>query len=157
MPGKPRCVHSEGEGGLHNPDSVRKESLGNGDADYELPACALQYRIELEPEEERELRFLFGPAQSREEISEIRKGLLVKEGVFDSTCNYREYIESGCGNLVIETPDKDLDNFVNTWLPRQVYYHGTVNRLSTDPQTRNLSAGQYGDVLHRSGLGQIGI
>ena len=30
-----------------------------------------------------------------------------------------------------------MDNFVNHWLPRQVFYHGDVNRLTTDPQTRN--------------------
>ena len=41
------------------------------------------------------------------------------------------------GGVRIETPDADLDNFVNNWLPRQVFYHGDVNRLSTDPQTRN--------------------
>ena len=35
------------------------------------------------------------------------------------------------------TPDADLDNFVNHWLPRQMYYHGKTNRLTTDPQTRN--------------------
>jgi len=39
--------------------------------------------------------------------------------------------------LKIKTPDADLDNFVNNWLPRQVFYHGDVNRLTTDPQTRN--------------------
>ena len=26
---------------------------------------------------------------------------------------------------------------MNHWLPRQVFYHGDVNRLTTDPQTRN--------------------
>ena len=39
--------------------------------------------------------------------------------------------------MQIETPDPALDNFVNTWLPRQLFYHGDVNRLTTDPQTRN--------------------
>ena len=43
----------------------------------------------------------------------------------------------GQGCLQIETPDPELDGFVNHWLPRQVFYHGDVNRLTTDPQTRN--------------------
>ena len=30
-----------------------------------------------------------------------------------------------------------FDYFVNKWLPRQIFYHGDINRLSTDPQTRN--------------------
>ena len=42
------------------------------------------------------------------------------------------------------TPDADFDNFVNHWLPRQVFYHGDVNRLSTDPQTRNYLQDQLG-------------
>jgi cellobionic acid phosphorylase len=50
---------------------------------------------------------------------------------------YAGYIAQGKGCLRIETPDAELDNFVNHWLPRQVFYHGDVNRLTTDPQTRN--------------------
>ena len=44
------------------------------------------------------------------------------------------YLEEGRGCLRIETPDPWLDAFANHWLPRQVYYHGDVNRLTTDPQ-----------------------
>ena len=46
-------------------------------------------------------------------------------------------MDSGRGCIQIETPDAAFDNFINHWLPRQVFYHGDVNRLSTDPQTRN--------------------
>ncbi|MNZ77248.1 N,N'-diacetylchitobiose phosphorylase [compost metagenome] len=51
---------------------------------------------------------------------------------------YDQYIREGKGCIEITTPDPDLDNFVNHWLPRQVYYHGQTNRLTTDPQTRNF-------------------
>lgn len=46
--------------------------------------------------------------------------------------------------MKIETPDPGLDNFVNHWLPRQAFYHGDVNRLCTDPQTRNYLQDQMG-------------
>jgi cellobionic acid phosphorylase len=39
--------------------------------------------------------------------------------------------------IQIETPDAEFDAYVNHWMPRQLYYHGDVNRLTTDPQTRN--------------------
>ena len=53
------------------------------------------------------------------------------------TAQVARNIAQGKGCLQIETPDSELDNFVNHWLPRQIFYHGDVNRLTTDPQTRN--------------------
>ncbi|KAK1768075.1 Six-hairpin glycosidase-like protein [Phialemonium atrogriseum] len=67
----------------------------------------------------------------------MRAKHLSKEAFARSARDYAAYVEAGRGCLRIETPDKDLDNFVNNWMPRQVYYHGDVNRLTTDPQTRN--------------------
>ncbi|KAF2837671.1 glycoside hydrolase family 94 protein [Patellaria atrata CBS 101060] len=127
----------EGEGGLHAPSALLEPDLLGGDAHYETPAAVVQYRLTLEPDESREYRFLFGPAFDDVEIRGIRDKYLSSEGFAQSAREYTSYIEQGRGCLQIETPDKDLDNFVNHWLPRQGYYHGDVNRLTTDPQTRN--------------------
>ncbi|RYO89204.1 hypothetical protein DL762_003348 [Monosporascus cannonballus] len=127
----------EGEGGLHAPSALRNPSLSGSDARYECPTAAVQYRLELNADEEREYRFIFGPAFDDAEIRDMRSKYLSKEAFAQSAREYAEYIERGKGCLQIETPDKDLDNFVNNWLARQVYYHGDVNRLTTDPQTRN--------------------
>ncbi|OCL06368.1 glycoside hydrolase family 94 protein [Glonium stellatum] len=127
----------EGEGGLHAPSALMEPNLAGGDARYENPAAAVQYRVALEADEQREYRFLFGPALDEAEIIAMRDKYLSKDGFAQATRDYAWYIEQGRGCLHIETPDKDLDNFVNNWLPRQGYYHGDVNRLTTDPQTRN--------------------
>ncbi|RYP69224.1 hypothetical protein DL771_006192 [Monosporascus sp. 5C6A] len=127
----------EGEGGLHAPSALRNPKLSGSDARYECPTAAVQYRLELKADEEREYRFIFGPAFDDAEIHDMRSKYLSKEAFAQSAREYAEYIERGKGCLEIETPDKDLDNFVNNWLARQVYYHGDVNRLTTDPQTRN--------------------
>lgn len=127
----------EGEGGLHAPSALLESDLKGGDARYETPVAVVQYRLALEPNEHREYRFLFGPAYDDAEISAMRKKYLSKEGFAESARDYASYIEQGRGCLHIDTPDKDLDNYVNNWLPRQAYYHGDVNRLTTDPQTRN--------------------
>ncbi|ELR04437.1 hypothetical protein GMDG_01513 [Pseudogymnoascus destructans 20631-21] len=58
----------EGEGGLHAPSAVMKPGLGGGDARYETPAAAVQYRETLEADDQREYRFLFGPALDDAEI-----------------------------------------------------------------------------------------
>ncbi|KAK5662471.1 hypothetical protein OQA88_8382 [Cercophora sp. LCS_1] len=127
----------EGEGGLHNPSALQEPRLGCGDARYETPTAAVQYRVALGPGEQREFRFLFGPAYDEAEIRSMRNRYLNKQAFIQTASEYAAYMERGRGCLRIETPDKDLDNFVNNWLPRQVYYHGDVNRLTTDPQTRN--------------------
>ncbi|KAF2018073.1 glycoside hydrolase family 94 protein [Aaosphaeria arxii CBS 175.79] len=127
----------EGEGGLHAPSSLAGQELSNSDARYETPTAVVQYRTELKAGADQEYRFLFGPALDDAEIGHMRNKYLNKDAFAKSAKEYAEYIEKGSGCLRIETPDKDLDNFVNNWLARQVYYHGDVNRLTTDPQTRN--------------------
>ncbi|TVY28399.1 Cellobionic acid phosphorylase, partial [Lachnellula hyalina] len=127
----------EGEGGLHAPSALMESELGGSDARYETPAAAVQYRVELKADEEREYRFLFGPAFDEGEIRTMRETYLSKNAFAQAALDYSDYIEKGSGCLKVDTPDKALDNFVNEWLPRQVYYHGDVNRLTTDPQTRN--------------------
>lgn len=142
----------EGEGGLHNPSSLLGPELGKGDARYETPIAAVQYRIALESDEAREYRFLFGPAFDDAEIHAMRSKYLSKEGFAESARDYAGYIKQGRGCLQITTPDKDLDNFVNHWLPRQVYYHGDVNRLTTDPQTRNYLQDNMGMSYLKPGV-----
>ncbi|EAT87299.1 hypothetical protein HBI56_170010 [Parastagonospora nodorum] len=127
----------EGEGGLHNPSSIQGPRLTNSDARYETPTAAVQYKVDLEQDESKEYRFLFGPAYDEAEILEMRKKYLNKAAFAQATKEYEAYIQGGSGCLKIETPDQALDNMINDWLPRQLFYHGDVNRLTTDPQTRN--------------------
>lgn len=128
----------EGEGGLHAPSAVLEATeLGRSDARYETPVAAVQYRLDLEAGEERTYRFLFGPALDDDEIRAVKTKFLDERGFTTAAEDYDAHIKSGQGCLQIQTPDAHLDDFVNNWLPRQVFYHGNVNRLSTDPQTRN--------------------
>jgi len=127
----------EGEGGLHHPSAIQEDSLSNGDARYETPAAVVQYRLTLAPAATQDYRFLFGPAFDDAEIRSLRARDLNADAFAASGAEYAAYAAKGRGVLQIATSDASLDNFVNHWLPRQVYYHGDVNRLTTDPQTRN--------------------
>ena len=128
----------EGEGGLVNPSAIKNGNLQNGEARYETPACVMQYDLTLEPGESNEFKFVFGPAKDTTEIKAIKNQYLDDHKGFEKAhTDYKNYIDAGKTCLYISTPDQKLDNFVNYWLPRQVYYHGETNRLSTDPQTRN--------------------
>lgn len=128
----------ESEGGLHNPSALQTDLLGKGDARYETPVAALQFCLALAPQGVFENRFIFGPAFDQTEIAQL-KARYLSAGAFAQTQQaYAAYVSQGQGCLQIQTPDAELDNFVNHWLPRQVFYHGDVNRLTTDPQTRNF-------------------
>lgn len=127
----------EGEGGLHNPDGLQLELLSCGDARYETPAAILQYRLNLSANATKDYQFIFGPAFDDAEIARLKSTYLNPEAFRKTKIEYAAYVASGRGCLEIETPDAELNNFVNNWLPRQVFYHGDVNRLTTDPQTRN--------------------
>ena len=127
----------EGEGGLHNPSALQGEQLAGGDARYETPAACVQYRLALAPHQGEVYRFAFGPALDDAEIAQVRETYLREAGFARARAAYAAYIAGGRGGLRITTPDAAFDRFVNHWLPRQVFYHGDVNRLSTDPQTRN--------------------
>ena len=137
----------EGDGGLQDPSSIKGEKLGNGEAHYETPVCAMQFRVILEPEESREWRFLFGPAENLEEIAGLREKHFSPRGFEASSSVYVDYVEGVEGRLILETPDRDFDHFVNNWMPRQVFYHTELNRLSTDPQTRNFLQDNMGASL----------
>lgn len=133
----------EGEGGLSSPDAIQSENLFKSDSHYEMPVCVMQYRLEMEVDEEQTYRFIFGPAKDEDEIAVIREKYFLKknasglDGFQLAEKEYSEYIAEGTGCIEVNTPDKELDNFINHWLPRQMYYHGITNRLTTDPQTRN--------------------
>ena len=133
----------EGEGGIAFPSAIQNEELLKGDARYEMPVCALQYRMNLGSGEKEEFRFIFGPAKNEDEIVQTRlkyfqnKDESGLDGFQKAQIEYAEYIAKGKGCIHIKTPDPDLDNFVNHWLPRQMYYHGISNRFTADPQTRN--------------------
>ena len=128
----------EGEGGLTYPTGITQKQLSKTEAQYETPTCAMQYKINLNPEEEKEYLFLFGAAKTNDQIKDLYQYYFGNEANFEkSAASYKEYVNKGKGSINIKTPDAEFDNFINHWLPRQIYYHGETNRLSTDPQTRN--------------------
>lgn len=136
----------EGEGGIQNPDGVNTQRLGNGDALYETPIAALQYRLTLAPGERHVYRFVFGPANHDADIAAMREKYLGPEGFERAHRTYVAFQAAGHGCLTMATPDPELDTFVNRWLPRQVFYIARAHRLTTDPQTRNFLQDNMGSA-----------
>ena len=145
--------HFEGEGGLHAPDAVmRGKTLSCNDARYETPVAVLHFKEPLKPGQASDTRFVFGPAKSKQEIQQLKKQFMSAEAFARTARDYQCYIDQGAGCLNVSTPDEPFDHFVNHWLARQMYYHGDVNRLTTDPQTRNYLQDSMGMVYIKPDL-----
>ncbi len=127
----------EGEGGLHNPSGIIGGDLSGQPALYETPAAVLHYRLSLKPAGSEAFRFIFAPARTEEELSALGTKYFADADFAKTRADYAAYVAKGAGALSIETPDEHFNHFVNHWLPRQIFYHGDVNRLTSDPQTRN--------------------
>ncbi len=137
----------EGEGGLQSPTGLHREKLANGKALYETPAAIMQYRLDLASRHQEQIKCIFGPARDTQEIEVIKQRYLDRDtGFDDSAQEYHSYINQALPCIQVDTPHPALNRFVNHWLPRQVFYHGDVNRLSTDPQTRNYLQDAMGMV-----------
>ena len=117
----------EGLGGLRQPDAIMHDQLQHEAAIYEIPCASLQHKICLNGESSEKIEYLFGPIHQNDEIEALKSKHFSSE---DPTVDK-------FGSILINSPDSAFDDFVNHWLPRQVQYHYEVNRLTTDPQTRN--------------------
>lgn len=128
----------EGEGGLQAPDDLNTSRLSQAQALYETPVACLQFCHQLAPQESINHAFIFGPANNEQEIITLRNKYLLEDDRFEQAASaYQQYFSTMKNRLKINSPEPDFNEFVNYWLPRQVFYHGDVNRLTTDPQTRN--------------------
>lgn len=129
----------EGEGGLHCPSAIQQPSLSNSRANYCTPTAVMQFNLSLHAGQSKSVHLLFGPAKDQQQIRDFTKALLtpVNERFSQIAEEYQAYLDEGRGVIQVETPDAEFDSYVNQWMARQLYYHGDVNRLTTDPQTRN--------------------
>ncbi len=125
----------EGEGGIGMPESILQPALPCGECHYEMPVAVLQYRLALHAGESQQMRFVFGPAKDERAIADIKTRYA--DGFEAARAEYGGYLAQCAPAVQVQTPDPDLDNYINHWLPRQAFFHGMTNRLSSDPQTRN--------------------
>ncbi|MEL6190150.1 MAG: NdvB protein, partial [Myxococcota bacterium] len=136
----------EGEGGLHCPEGIAQEHLSRQRNAYDLPVAVLQYRRELPPGATTTWRLLFGPARRDDEIRELRQRYLSAPGFERARREMETYSAPARAGVLASSPVPRLDHFVNDWLSPQIFYHGRVNRLTTDPQTRNYLQDAMGRV-----------
>jgi cyclic beta-1,2-glucan synthetase len=103
-------------GSLSRPAALRRTTLAGRDGAGLDPCAAQQITIELAPREAREIIFLLGEGNSREEaedlISRFTHPLRVNEA-FEGVLAYWDRL---LGIIEVKTPDTAMDTMLNRWL-----------------------------------------
>ena len=103
-------------GSLARPAALGRTRLAGRDGAGLDPCAALQTALELAPGEEREVFFLFGEGESREEaesvLARFRRPQAVDDAFRQTLARWDETLET----LRVRTPDPALDMLLNRWL-----------------------------------------
>jgi cellobionic acid phosphorylase len=108
----------------------------------------MQFPLVLKPGQSATIRVLFGPARDRAQIRRLRSRYLCPGG-FERAWRAVEAFRRGHDPAVrIETPDEELNHFINHWLPKQAIYCGYNQRMSLVPCIRNCLQDAMGLVFN---------
>ena len=101
---------------LKNPSALRREKLSGRSGAGLDPCAALQTVIELAPDETREIVFLLGETNEREEANKIISRFRQLSNVRKSYAEVLNYWDELLGAVEVRTPDAALNTMVNRWL-----------------------------------------
>ncbi|MBQ8489341.1 MAG: hypothetical protein IJ535_06095 [Pseudobutyrivibrio sp.] len=118
------------------PIGVENGALSNMDGEVEDFCGALKFNFSFAPGESKDFYIEVGAAKNIDEIIKYKKDFTYKanENVRKIT---KEKWENVCEGFKINTPDKNLNTFVNYWLKKQIIYLATHNRGTTYCPVRN--------------------
>ena len=103
-------------GVLASPAALRRKHLSNKTGAGFDPCAAIQTRIELAEEEEREIVFIFGAARNRDEAHYFLERFSGPAGARQALEAVWGHWNHTLGAVHVETPDRTLDVLANGWL-----------------------------------------
>ncbi len=103
-------------GTIRHPEALRLEKLTNNVGAGMEPCASMQVKIELKPNEEREIVFLLGQGRSLQEVRDLTlryKDRAEAESAFEEV---RAYWGRILTTVQVKTPDTTMDLLLNGWL-----------------------------------------
>ena len=106
---------------ISHPIGIENDELSSELTCFELKlGTAFQYKIELNEGENGKYRFVLGAAENADEVRCICDKIFT-DGEFEKEFNLcHKKIEDFQKNIMVETPDEDINSRVNIWLKRQI-------------------------------------
>ncbi|MBQ7572764.1 MAG: hypothetical protein IJT23_00725 [Clostridia bacterium] len=115
---------------ISRPVGIKEAKLSCGSTCFENKITAvLQFKLKLKPKSREKLLFVLGASENADEAREIRRTLL-KEDIFNKEYDtlIRE-INKFQDNVIVKTPDAEINSRVNIWLKRQLEFGKQWGRL----------------------------
>lgn len=112
------------------PQRLKEEKLSCITSSFDLDYCAaLQFDVDLQPNEEKVINVALGVVRSHEEAKEVADACLEK-GVFEATVKaVKDDADRMDSVYTVKTPDEYLNTTTNTWLKRQISLGKTWGRI----------------------------
>ncbi len=106
---------------IQHPKGLLDETLSCMGTCFEaLLGTAMQFDVILQPKEEKKLLFLLGSAKNMDD-AEVLCSSLLSEGAFpEDFAAMLEEAEKFRNNVMVETPEEDINRRINIWLKRQM-------------------------------------
>ena len=103
-------------GTLSRPAALRRVRLTGRDGAGLDPCAAIQTVIDLAPHEGREVIFLFGEAESKEEAQSVVARFTNAGNVNEAFEGMLNHWDNLLGTIEVKTPDTAMDTMLNRWL-----------------------------------------
>lgn len=115
-----------GKGNLANPDGLNSIRLDGQNSIGKEAAIVLQFDIELEPYETKEISFVFGTQKNKLECEDKSYQYTKINNCRQELDNIKQYWNEFLGRVKIKTPMKSFDIMMNGWL----IYQTITSRLN---------------------------
>jgi cyclic beta-1,2-glucan synthetase len=103
-------------GTLSKPAALRRVNLAGRDGAGLDPCASIQLTVELAPREAREVVFLFGEGDSKQEAQELMLRFTPPSTINAAFEDVLSYWDEMLGTVEIRTPDLAMDTMLNRWL-----------------------------------------
>ncbi len=110
------------------PDGLKNEALRNSNCEGEDAVGVLQHNFGLDGLGEKEFVFILGQVEGKERAKEILNKYQDIIQVRKELEAVRKDWQEKTSLIKIESPDKDFNTLVNTWLPYQLYINAYWSR-----------------------------
>lgn len=109
-----------GNGNMAFPDALEQENLDNQVGVGYIPVMLMQLKLTLKPKETKEMAFVLGMSEERDEardaFEKFRKITVSK----DELKNIKRFWREKLGTIKVDTPDSSMNLMLNGWFTYQV-------------------------------------
>ncbi|HHY81107.1 MAG TPA: glycosyl transferase, partial [Clostridiales bacterium] len=116
-----RCEFIGRNGSMECPAAMKAKNLSNRAEINHDPCSAIQVRITLEPGGTKEVLFLLGQGEGKNDVKNIVETYRSPDRAESALMDVRQFWDDKLGVLKVTTPDPSMDLLLNRWLVYQTY------------------------------------